>query len=188
MLQTLTIAALLAQSPYTVAPRNYRLEFENDQVVISRASFQPGDKLPVHEHPPLPVVYVYLTDGGSMLFWHKEGEPAGRPAVKAGSFRFHRGVTETHEVSYLGDQPSEYLRVEWKLDRELFPRGDVRRRFDDERPLEHGPLRVTRCRETCETPSGGAVVVSFEERAARWRAPGEPMPFLSGHRLVIEKR
>src|ERR1700732_4892986 len=50
-----------AQNPYKVSPKNYRLEFENDWVSVSRAMLAPGDKLPVHDHPARPAVSAYLT-------------------------------------------------------------------------------------------------------------------------------
>ena len=61
-----------AQNPYTTASKNYRLEFENESVRVSRAMFAPGDKLPVHDHPGNPTVFVYLTDGGPIRFTHVE--------------------------------------------------------------------------------------------------------------------
>src|SRR5258708_261515 len=49
----------MAQSPYTVSPKNYRLELENAWVRVSSAMFAQGDKLPVHDHPARPTVFVY---------------------------------------------------------------------------------------------------------------------------------
>ena len=93
----------MAQSPYTVCPKNYRLELENDWVRVSRAMFAQGDKLPVHDHPARPTVFVYLTDGGPIRFTHIQPEfTAERPAVREGGIRFHTGAKETHVVEYLG--------------------------------------------------------------------------------------
>ena len=33
--------AAMAQDPYKVAPKNYRLEFENDWVRVSRVKYEP---------------------------------------------------------------------------------------------------------------------------------------------------
>jgi hypothetical protein len=35
-----------------------------------------------------------------------------RPAVKAGAIRFAHSAPETHSVEYLGDAPTEYVRIE----------------------------------------------------------------------------
>jgi hypothetical protein len=180
-----TACALMGQNPYETAPKNYQLEFENEKVRVSRARFWPGDKLPVHEHPAFPTVYVYLTDGGPIMFWHKEFDPNGRPAVKAGAIRFHRGSKETHEVEYLGDTPSEFLRVELKLEPKEFARGEIRRKPDDFTPWDHPKVRLSRCTDSC-SPEFQAVVVSFDEKAARWWEPGQKLPFDSGHRFLIE--
>lgn len=97
-----------AQNAYETAPRNYRLEFENESVRISRAMFAPGDKLPVHDHPGNPTVFVYMTDGGPIRFTHvKPAFTAERRAVKEGAIRYHTGAKETHIVEYMGDAPSE---------------------------------------------------------------------------------
>ena len=100
----------LAQDPYKVAPKNYHLEFENDWVRVSRVTYQPGDKTGVHDHPSLPTVYIYLTDGGEIQFGHQEFAGLRRKAVKAGQIRFNKGNRETHTTEYLGSRPAEYLR------------------------------------------------------------------------------
>jgi hypothetical protein len=114
-LMTLLVLAAMAcaQQPYSKLPRNYTLAFENDSVRISRVKYSPGDKLPVHSHPSIPTVYVYLTDGGPIRFIHKTPQVTiVRDAVKAGQVRFNRNArVETHETEYLGAAASEYLRV-----------------------------------------------------------------------------
>src|SRR5450755_1151700 len=103
-------AALLhSQDPYTTVPANYKLILDNDYVRISRATFQPREKVPVHAHPTIPTIYVYLDDGGPIRFSHKTPQfTLERPAVKAGSVRFNRNSqAETHEVEYLGSTPTK---------------------------------------------------------------------------------
>src|SRR5450759_3363865 len=70
---TLLAVAIMAcaQQPYSTLPQNYTLAFENESVRISRVKYSPVDKLPVHSHPSIPTVYVYLTDGGPIRFIHK---------------------------------------------------------------------------------------------------------------------
>jgi hypothetical protein len=86
----------------------------------------------VHAHPPTPTtVYVYVTDGGTMRFTHVTGaHVAGltidRPPVKAGAIRFAHGAPETHSVEYLGDAPTEYVRIELRTEPLDRPTRDVR--------------------------------------------------------------
>src|SRR5690348_427713 len=132
-----TICAF-AQDPYTTAPDNYKLEFENDWVRVSRVIYRPGDKLPVHSHPVYPTVYVYVTDGGPIIFGHQEFATMQRRPVKAGQIRFNRGNKETHTTEYLGDAPSEYVRLELKTEPVDLPRRDIRIAPDDSKPFENG--------------------------------------------------
>jgi hypothetical protein len=39
-----------------------------------------------------------------------------RPAVRAGAIRFAHSAPETHSVEYLGDQPTEYVRIELRTE------------------------------------------------------------------------
>jgi hypothetical protein len=167
----------LAQNPYTVCPKNYRLELENDWVRVSRAMFAPGDKLPVHDHPARPTVFVYLTDGGPIRFTHIQPEfTAERPAVREGGIRFHTGAEETHVVEYLGDAPSEYLRIELKTERPDKKSQHVRMARDDRRPFENSQIRVSRslCAEKreCAPLEYPGLVVRLNERSVSWYEAG----------------
>src|SRR5437016_11952360 len=138
LLLAAAICAGMAQNPYTVRPKNYRLELENDWVRVSRAMFAPGDKLPVRDHPARPTVFVYLTDGGAIRFTHIQPEfTAERPRVREGGIRFHTGAKETHVVEYLGDAPSEYLRIELKTEWPEKKSQHVRMAPDDLKPFEN---------------------------------------------------
>jgi quercetin dioxygenase-like cupin family protein len=88
--------------------------FENGCVRVIRVSYAPLEKLPVHDHPDKPTVYVYLNDSGPVRFSHVGEDPFSlvRPAEKAGTFRYSPGRLEKHEVENLGHVPSEFLRVE----------------------------------------------------------------------------
>jgi hypothetical protein len=158
-----------AQDPYRVAPNNYKLEFENAAVRVSRVSYRPGDKLPVHDHPALPTIYVYTTDGGPIEFGHQEFKAIRRPAVKAGQIRFNRGNKETHTTEYLGDTPSEYVRIELKIEPLEKPRPDVRIRADNDKPFENAQLRIERAEcSPCAALPHPAVVVTMEDRKVHW--------------------
>ncbi len=168
---------LAAQNPYTVAPNNYRLEFENESVRVSRASFAPGDKLPIHQHPAAPTVFVYLTDGGPIRFTHiTPAFTAERAPVQRGGIRFHTGAEETHEVEYLGDQPSEFLRIELKTERPDQASQHVRIAANDHKPFENRQLRISRAhcagRESCGGSQYASVVVNLSDRSVAWFGAG----------------
>jgi hypothetical protein len=168
---------LFAQDPFRISPENYKLEFENKFVRVSRVSYRPGDKLPVHDHPALPTVYIYVTDGGPILFGHQEFAAMRRPAVKAGQIRFNRGNKETHTTEYLGDAPSEYVRVELKIDPLEKPRRDVRIAAEDNTPFENAQLRIERADcSPCTALADPAVVITMPDGRVRWVAAETPPP------------
>ena len=144
------------QDPLKVAPRAYKLQFENEWVKVTRVHYGPRARVPLHDHPRWPAAYVYLNDSGPILFRHAgwEHPVLTRPATKARSFRLSptTAVNETHEVENPTDTPSDFLRVEFKTraDDGKPPRG----RFYPERyragryfrkvHFENEQLRVTR--------------------------------------------
>jgi len=166
----------LGQDAYKTAPDNYRLEFENEWTRISRATFRPGDKIPVHEHPPSATIYVYLTDGGKIRFSHSTpNRVVERPEVKAGAIRFTRGMAEIHDAEYLGSAQSEYLRIEAKTKVDL-PQRTMRLAADNAGPIDSPQVRVRRTScaagDACmaEYPT---VVVSIDKQGASWIAAGQ---------------
>jgi hypothetical protein len=148
-----TIAAS-AQGPLKVAPQAYKLEFENEWVKVMRVHYGPHEKIPAHDHTERAAAYVYLNDGGPVIFKHI-GLAYGavtRPATKAGSFRLYKAIKEVHEVENTSDLPSDFLKVEFKtrmvdektlrgrFNRESWPEGENYQKvqFEDEQ------IRVTR--------------------------------------------
>jgi hypothetical protein len=147
-------------------PRAYEPEFENARVRVTRVRYAPREKVGAHDHPANPTVYVYLRDSGPVRFIHtgEEQFTLTRPAVRAGGFRLSRGAKETHRVESLSDQPTEFLRVEFKgldLTRQYF-----RGRFPPEpraarlRPgrkvrYEDKNLRITRVTCAARRPCAG---------------------------------
>jgi hypothetical protein len=107
-----------AHDPFKVAPRAYKLQFENEWVKVTRVHYEPYEKIAAHEHTPTASAYVYLNDGGPVVFNHidKNYGAITRPATKAGSFRVYRGLQELHEVENKSDLPSDFLRVEFKTE------------------------------------------------------------------------
>ncbi len=105
-----------AQDPLKVVPHAYKLAFENDWVKVVRVHYAPREKLPSHDHPQRGTIYVYLSDGGPVIFKHTGSIPVTRPATKAGAFRMWSAVAETHEVENTSDLASDFLRVEMKTE------------------------------------------------------------------------
>ena len=180
-----------AQQPYSTLPRNYKLEFENQWVRISRVKYEPGDRLPVHSHPSIPTVYVYLTDGGPIRFIHK-GAPftLERPAVKAGGVRFNRNAkVETHETEYLGESASEYLRIELKTVPGP-PHRDARLRTSDDFPWEDPQAKISSSRGRPPALERPAVLVNIGERSFAWLDPKDPhsttISHNPGHYVLVE--
>jgi hypothetical protein len=144
----------LAQDPMKVAPQAYKLEFENEWVKVVRIHYGPREKIPAHDHTERAAAYVYLNDGGPVIFKHigLEYGPVTRPATKAGGFRLYKAIKEVHEVENTSDLPSDFLRVEFKtrmvdektlrgrFQREAWPTGENYQKvqFEDEQ------IRVTR--------------------------------------------
>ena len=147
-------ATVAAQDPLTVSPSAYRLEFENAWVKVVRVLYGPKAVIAPHFHTERASAYVYLNDGGPIVFKH-EGLPyAGvtRPATKAGSFRVYKGIEEVHSVENPTDAPSEFLRVEFKTD--PVDAASLKGKFYREEPMpritvqraqfENAQVRITR--------------------------------------------
>ena len=115
---SLLAVTAMGQDPLKLLPQAYKLQFENDWVKVVRVHYEPREKLAAHEHTKAASAYVYLNDGGPVVFNHidKDYGAVTRPATKAGSFRVYRGLQELHEVENKSDLPSDFLRVEFKTD------------------------------------------------------------------------
>lgn len=149
-------ATAFSQEAIQTVPRAYKLMFENEWIRVIRVHYEPREKLPPHAHTKWPCVYVYLNDGGPVIFRHKDWDHPvlTRPATKAGSFRVSptTAVNEVHEVENPNDTPSDFLRVEFKT--EPVGRKSLRGRFYRENyqagenfqkvQFENEQLRVTR--------------------------------------------
>src|SRR5580658_5030440 len=143
------------QDPYLVAGDHYHLVFENAWARATRVTWGPHETAPVHDHSLTPTaIYIYVTDGGEFQFKHMTGlKVAGtvitRPAVKAGAIRFAHSAPETHSVEYLGDEPTEYVRIELRTE-----------------PLDT-PIRDVRIPPAAMDPSKSAVRKEFENGQVR---------------------
>lgn len=143
-----------AQDPVEVLPHAYQRVLENEWVRVVRVRYAPHEKLGPHFHTERAAAYVYLNDGGPVLFQHVDlpYSDVVRPPTKAGSYRLFRGVKEVHSVENPNDVPSHFLRVELKTEvveverlrgryyREDYPPGENVERVQ----FENGQLRITR--------------------------------------------
>jgi hypothetical protein len=144
----LSVVGAAAQDPLVVDPDAYRLAFENAWVKVVRVRYAPHAVLAPHFHTPRAAAYVYLNDGGPIVFRH-EGLPYAavtRPATKAGSFRVYKGLAEVHAVENPTATPSEFLRVEFKTEplEEATLRGKFRAASGQRVEFENAQVRITR--------------------------------------------
>lgn len=189
MLPFLFSAVASAQDAAKTAPQAYQLQFENKWARVTRVHYEPRETIPAHAHTQWPAAYVYLNDGGPIIFRHKDWEHPvlTRPATKAGSFRLSptTAVNEVHEVENPTDIPSDFLRVEFKTQpvgreslhgrfyREDYPGGENFRQVQ----FENQQIRATRL--ICAPHKSLAVAASSSEPAlfivlsvARFRLDG----------------
>jgi hypothetical protein len=107
-----------AQDPLKTLPKNYQKIFENERVAVIRAHYGGHEKIPVHDHPAVATVFVYLSDSGQVRIDHVDAdgkvEPVVRPPTVTGSYRIAPGLAERHRIENLGDASSDFLRVELK--------------------------------------------------------------------------
>jgi quercetin dioxygenase-like cupin family protein len=163
-----TAVTATTQDPLTLSPDAYRLEFENAWVKVVRVTYGPKATIAPHLHTERASAYVYLNDGGPILFRH-EGLPYAavtRPATKAGSFRVYKGIHEVHSVENPGATTSDFLRVEFKT--EPLDESTLKGKFFREDPaatataartqFENAQVRVSRVRiapgETVDVTAG----------------------------------
>lgn len=190
LLPALLLAAqgVVAQDPLLVAPHAYKLVLENEWVKVVRVRYAPNEKLPVHDHTAAAAAYVYLNDGGPVIFKHDYGA-ATRPPTREGSFRVYKAVKETHEVENTSALPSEFLRVEFKTEplesnrmngryhREAVPAGESLEKTQFENAQLRARRYVVAAGGTIDvaTPSEPAVFVALTAGALRLRsAPDAP--------------
>ena len=104
----LAISTALAQDSARVAPKNVKVEIDNPEVRVLRVHYDPHDKIAMHEHPD--VVIVYLTDAHA-----KQTFPDGKTKegqAKAGDVIFRPSVK--HAAENLSDKPIDLIEIELK--------------------------------------------------------------------------
>jgi hypothetical protein len=96
-------------------PSNYKTLLTNPSFRVIAVRYGPHEKVPVHDHPAVPTVFIYLNNSSPVRISHEEqAEPSStiRPPTQAGAFRIGPGIVERHSVENLGDLESIFLRVE----------------------------------------------------------------------------
>ena len=103
-----------AQQKTDDLPQNYKTVLTDSFVKVIRVHYGPYEKVPVHNHPEVPTVYVYLNDSGPVRLTHYDEKMTAivRPPTHKGAYRVSVGKMERHSVENLSDLPSDYLRVE----------------------------------------------------------------------------
>lgn len=95
--------------PVKVDPKRYHVEWENDQVRVLRARYEPHEKGVLHEHS-LNRVVTFLTDGNM-----KVTTPDGSAkTLKASAGDVNWGGKARHIEENLSDGPFEVMVVEFK--------------------------------------------------------------------------
>jgi hypothetical protein len=205
MMRFLLVPACIAicasgQDPYRVAGDHYHLVFENAWARASRVTYGPHETAPVHDHSMTPTaIYIYVTDGGEFRFKHMTGMKVPgtvitRPAVKAGAIRFAHSAPETHSVEYLGDAPTEYIRIELRTEARDAPIRNIRIPPVVMEPgksavlneFENGQVRILRvvcaAGEKCpssknpDDPAIATIMTGPDRGAVRWSPKGEKGP------------
>src|SRR5690349_14143712 len=98
-----------ALDPVKVDPKRYKVEFENDQVRVFRARYEPHGKGVTHEHT-LNRVVTFITDG-NMKVTTPDGESK---TLKTAASDVITGGQARHVEENLSDQPFEVVVVEFK--------------------------------------------------------------------------
>jgi len=97
-----------AQDAVKVDPKNYKVEFENDQVRVLRITIEPGEKGVMHSHPEGMVIFLSDANG---KFTFPDGKTENRD-FKKGFFSWV--PAETHQGENVGDEPFELIQIEMK--------------------------------------------------------------------------
>jgi len=100
----------------TALPPNYKTIFENPDVLVMHVHYAAHEFVPMHDHPAIATLYVYLNDAGEVDIIHEGSNAvtAHRPPTHTGAFRIAPGLAERHSVQSNSDTDSDFLRVEFK--------------------------------------------------------------------------
>ena len=168
----------VAQQKADDLPDSYKTVLTTNFAKVVRVHYGPYEKVPVHNHPEAPTVFVYLNDSGPVQITHYDGKVTSivRPPTHKGAYRVSAGKMERHSVENLSALPSDFLRVELPGFRVEDPNLEFRGKASED--LSHDisavefklpGLTITRvvCVDAtpCEVqrPSAQAIVVAFSD-------------------------
>jgi len=102
--------------PSATLPPNYKTIFENPDLLVMHVHYGAHEFVPMHDHPSVSTLYVYLNDAGEVDIIHEgpNAVTAHRPPTHTGAFRIAPGIAERHSVQSNSDTASDFLRVEFK--------------------------------------------------------------------------
>lgn len=106
----LTATSIAAQSPL---PPNYKTIFSNSDVLVMHVHYGAHEFVPMHDHPSVSTLYLYLNNSGPIDIIHEDGTVAHRPPTQTGALRIAPGLAERHSVQSNSDTPSDFLRIEF---------------------------------------------------------------------------
>ncbi|WP_182277132.1 hypothetical protein [Granulicella sp. 5B5] len=111
-----TTATAFAQSSL---PPNYKNILSNPDVLVMHVHYAAHEFVPMHDHPAVPTLYVYLNNSGEIDIIHEapdgsNGDIAHRPPTHAGAMRLAPAIAERHSIKSNSDTPSDFLRVEFQ--------------------------------------------------------------------------
>ena len=81
------------------APKQTKVLVDNEKVRVIRATFQKGDKIPMHSHPD---IVVYIVKRGKAKFTNADGKVT-ESDTQAGEAAFRPAVTHSHEHLEAGE-------------------------------------------------------------------------------------
>lgn len=115
LVSSIFTSAAFAQDATVAAPKNYKVEFENDLVRVVRVTYAPREKSPMHSHQGNAVVIVILKGGARMHSVNEDGTIVDGKTEQAGAVRFVAARSPfKHASENVTDLALESIRVELK--------------------------------------------------------------------------
>jgi quercetin dioxygenase-like cupin family protein len=105
---TLGAGSAAAQDPVKVAPKLYKVIFEDEHVRVLEVKGKPGEKAPMHSHPDY---VVYAISGGKVKHTAPDGKTSEND-MKAGSAAWIKA--ESHASEIVGPGELRVILVEMK--------------------------------------------------------------------------
>lgn len=90
------VATARAQDPVQVAPKNFKVLLENDQVRVLDFHSKRGEKIPMHSHPAH--LTYDISGGGTTTFTAPDGKATKVPN-QAGRATWHEAATHASETT-----------------------------------------------------------------------------------------